>query len=67
MTAIIDKGKRVTHVGNIEAYMINHARGTVYLYTSPECKKTVDILKHKLTFKDGARVIAVFKDGVIMS
>lgn len=67
MTVIIDKGKIVTHVGSIEAYMINHSRGTVDLYTSPENKKTVDTFKHKLTFKDGDRVIAVFKDGMMMS
>jgi len=65
MTAIIDKGKRVTHIGNIEAYMINHHKGTVDLYTSPECKRTVDTFKHKLVFRDRGRVIAVFKDGKV--
>lgn len=67
MTAVIDKGKKVETIGGIEAYMINSNRGTVDLYTSPTDKTTVDTFKHKLTFKDGPVVVAVFSEGKVVA
>lgn len=63
MTAIIDKGKTVVTISDIEAYMVNHNSGTVDLYTSPTEKTTVDTFKHKITFKNGSIPIAVFSEG----
>jgi hypothetical protein len=67
MTAIIDKGKRVKHIGSIEAYMVNHKRGTVDLYRSPTDKTTVDICKHKLTLREGHTAVAVFSNGKVIA
>ena len=67
MTAVIHKGKFVETVGGIEAYMVNHRRGTVDLYTSPTDKTSVDIFENKLTFKEGTRAVMVFSEGKVVA
>jgi|GEM_PF-5889017 len=66
MIAVINRGKKVETIGDIEAYMVNHARGTVDLYQSPTDKTTVDTFKHKLTLKDSSAAVMVFSEGKVV-